>query len=36
MLTDGRGVDVAIAALGCQQTFEAAMRVLQPGGCSCW
>lgn len=31
-LTDGRGVDVAIEALGTQQTFEAAMRVLRPGG----
>lgn len=33
-LTDGRGVDVAIEALGTQQTFEAAMRVLRPGGTS--
>jgi alcohol dehydrogenase len=31
-LTDGRGVDVAIEALGHQQTFEAALRVLRPGG----
>ncbi len=31
-LTDGRGVDVAIEALGTQQTFEAALRVLRPGG----
>ena len=31
-LTDGRGVDVAIEALGQQQTFEAALRVLRPGG----
>jgi len=31
-LTDGRGVDVAIEALGRQQTFEAALRVLRPGG----
>jgi threonine dehydrogenase-like Zn-dependent dehydrogenase len=31
-LTDGRGVDVAIEALGLQQTFEAALRVLRPGG----
>jgi alcohol dehydrogenase len=31
-LTDGRGVDVAIEALGKQQTFEAALRVLRPGG----
>ncbi|MFM9841895.1 MAG: NAD(P)-dependent alcohol dehydrogenase [Dongiaceae bacterium] len=31
-LTDGRGVDVAIEALGIQQTFEGALRVLRPGG----
>jgi alcohol dehydrogenase len=31
-LTDGRGVDVAIEALGRQGTFEAALRVLRPGG----
>jgi alcohol dehydrogenase len=31
-ITDGRGVDVAIEALGTQQTFEAALRVLRPGG----
>ena len=31
-LTDGRGVDVAIEALGRQHTFEAALRVLRPGG----
>ena len=31
-LTDGRGVDVAIEALGTQETFEAALRVLRPGG----
>lgn len=31
-LTDGRGVDVAIEALGMQATFEAALRVLRPGG----
>ena len=31
-LTDGRGVDVAIEALGTQQTFENALRVLRPGG----
>ena len=31
-LTDGRGVDVSIEALGLQQTFEAALRVLRPGG----
>jgi threonine dehydrogenase-like Zn-dependent dehydrogenase len=30
--TDGRGVDVAIEALGRQETFEAALRVLRPGG----
>ena len=30
--TDGRGVDVAIEALGTQATFEAALRVLRPGG----
>jgi alcohol dehydrogenase len=30
-LTDGRGVDVAIEALGTQATFEAALRVLRPG-----
>ncbi len=30
--TDGRGVDVAIEALGTQSTFEAALRVLRPGG----
>jgi len=29
--TDGRGVDVAIEALGRQETFEAALRVLRPG-----
>jgi threonine dehydrogenase-like Zn-dependent dehydrogenase len=31
-ITDGRGVDVAIEALGTQQTFEEALRVLRPGG----
>lgn len=31
-LTDGRGVDVAIEALGLQPTFEACLRVLRPGG----
>src|SRR5690606_36640078 len=31
-LTGGRGVDVAIEALGTLATFEAALRVLRPGG----
>ena len=31
-LTQGRGVDVAIEALGSQATFESALRVLKPGG----
>ena len=31
-ITEGRGVDVAIEALGTQETFEAALRVLRPGG----
>jgi threonine dehydrogenase-like Zn-dependent dehydrogenase len=31
-LTDGRGVDVAIEALGRQATFEGALRVVRPGG----
>lgn len=31
-LTDGRGVDVAIEALGTQATFGAALKVLRPGG----
>jgi len=31
-LTDGRGVDVAIEALGTQGTFESALRCLRPGG----
>ena len=31
-LTEGRGVDVAIEALGTQGTFQSALRVLRPGG----
>jgi alcohol dehydrogenase len=31
-ITNGRGVDVAIEALGTQGTFEACLRVLRPGG----
>jgi threonine dehydrogenase-like Zn-dependent dehydrogenase len=31
-LTDGRGVDVAIEALGRQETFESALRSVRPGG----
>jgi alcohol dehydrogenase len=31
-ITGARGVDVAIEALGTQATFEAALRVLRPGG----
>jgi len=31
-LTDGRGVDAAIEALGTQATFGAALKVLRPGG----
>src|SRR5215510_511773 len=31
-LTRDRGVDVAIEALGTQETFENALRVLRPGG----
>jgi len=31
-ITHGRGVDVAIEALGTQQTFESCLRVLKPGG----
>jgi threonine dehydrogenase-like Zn-dependent dehydrogenase len=31
-LTKGRGVDVAIEALGKQETFESCLRVLKPGG----
>jgi threonine dehydrogenase-like Zn-dependent dehydrogenase len=30
--TSGRGVDVAIEALGTQETFESCLRVLRPGG----
>jgi len=30
--TGGRGVDVAIEALGTQATFESCLRVLRPGG----
>ena len=31
-LTEGRGVDVAIEALGRQETFENSLRALRPGG----
>ncbi|MGE0093879.1 MAG: NAD(P)-dependent alcohol dehydrogenase [Alphaproteobacteria bacterium] len=31
-ITNGRGVDVAIEALGTQGTFEACLRALRPGG----
>jgi alcohol dehydrogenase len=31
-LSDGRGVDVAIEALGRQETFENALRAIRPGG----
>ena len=31
-LTGGRGVDVAIEALGTQKTFESCLRALKPGG----
>ena len=31
-LTGGRGVDVAIEALGRQETFETALRSIRPGG----
>lgn len=31
-LTGGKGVDAAIEALGTQNTFESALRVLRPGG----
>jgi threonine dehydrogenase-like Zn-dependent dehydrogenase len=31
-LTSGRGVDVAIEALGRQETFESALRAIRPGG----
>lgn len=34
-LTDGRGVDIAIEALGTQGMFENALRVLRPGGTLC-
>ena len=34
-LTESRGVDVAIEALGTQQTFESSLRVLKPGGTLC-
>jgi threonine dehydrogenase-like Zn-dependent dehydrogenase len=30
--TRGRGMDVAIEALGTQQTFESCLRILRPGG----
>lgn len=30
--TDGRGVDVAIEALGTQGTFESCLRIIRPGG----
>jgi len=30
--TEGRGVDVAIEALGAQTTFESCLRVIRPGG----
>ena len=30
--TSGRGVDVAVEALGTQATFESCLRVLRPGG----
>ena len=30
--TNGRGVDVAIEALGTQETFESCLRVVRPGG----
>ncbi len=30
--TDGKGVDVAIEALGLQETFESCLRILKPGG----
>src|SRR5690606_38638873 len=30
--TDGRGVDVAVEALGTQPTLESCLRVLRPGG----
>lgn len=31
-ITNGRGVDVAIEALGTQRTFESCLRALKPGG----
>ena len=31
-ITNGRGVDASIEALGLQSTFESALRVLKPGG----
>ncbi|MBV7435381.1 NAD(P)-dependent alcohol dehydrogenase [Cardiobacteriaceae bacterium TAE3-ERU3] len=31
-LTNGRGVDASIEALGMQKTFEQALRILKPGG----
>jgi alcohol dehydrogenase len=31
-MTEGRGVDVAIEALGQQETFETALRAIRPGG----
>lgn len=31
-LTDGRGVDVAIEALGTEKTFQSALKSLRPGG----
>jgi alcohol dehydrogenase len=31
-LSGGRGVDLAIEALGTQETFQSALRVLRPGG----
>lgn len=31
-ITKGRGVDASIEALGTQNTFEAALKVLKPGG----
>jgi alcohol dehydrogenase len=31
-LTGGRGVDVAVEALGTQETFESALRIIRPGG----
>jgi alcohol dehydrogenase len=31
-ITNGRGVDVAIEALGIQETFENALKVVKPGG----